>query len=274
MALPDSPLTRGEQYLAKAAGQDTALPNVPLTRTEQYLAKIAGQDVAIPNVPLTRLEQYLAAIAENGGGSSITVEPLTAIVNHTYTAPSGKAYNPVTVNVSNKYANSDIGKVVNTSKQLVAQSDYGSVASNGTYDTTDNNSITVNVEPRIVYLNDGTDDGTATLANPFSGLDYGSLMDGLAQSTAIWNAFIYFQFQGMDVLFHPFASHNAINAMEFLPNDGQGNPIGAYASWNSNGTLQDLEVLSGGQVQDLLSIAANIPCTTIIYGTTEPAPAE
>lgn len=68
MALPDSPLTRSEQYLAKAAGQDTALPNVPLTRTEQYLAKIAGQDVAIPNVPLTRMERYLDYIAENGGG--------------------------------------------------------------------------------------------------------------------------------------------------------------------------------------------------------------
>lgn len=68
MALPETPLTRGEQYLAKAAGEDTALPNVPLTRIEQYLAKIAGQDVAIPNVPLTRMEQYLAYIAENGGG--------------------------------------------------------------------------------------------------------------------------------------------------------------------------------------------------------------
>lgn len=99
MALPDSPLTRGEQYLAKAAGQDVALPNVPLTRIEQYLAKIAGQDVAVPNVPLTRLEQYLAAIAENGGGSSITVEPLTVTSNGTTTASEGMAYSPVTVDV-------------------------------------------------------------------------------------------------------------------------------------------------------------------------------
>lgn len=45
-----------------------ALPDSSLTRTEQYLAKIAGQDAEIPNVPLTRLEQYLAYIAENGGG--------------------------------------------------------------------------------------------------------------------------------------------------------------------------------------------------------------
>ena len=35
-----------------------------------------------------------------GGGSSVTVESLTATENKTYTAPSGKAYSPVTVNVS------------------------------------------------------------------------------------------------------------------------------------------------------------------------------
>jgi hypothetical protein len=174
------------------------------------------------------------------------------------------------VNVPNSYANSDIGKVVNASKQLVAQSDYGSVTSNGTYDTTDNNSITVNVEPGIVYINDGANGGTATLANPFDGLNYQTLMNGMRFQYAVWNAFIYFQFQGMDILYHPFAANGAINAMAFLPNDGQGNPIGAYALWNSNGILQDLEVLSGGQLQDLSSIAASIPCQTVIYGTTEP----
>jgi len=78
----------------------------------------------------------------------------------------------------------------------------------------------------------------------------------------------------MDVLYHPFTANNAINAMAFLPNDGEGNPIGAYASWNSNGILQDLEVLFGGQLQDMRSIAANIPCRTVIYGTTEPTPAD
>ena len=35
-----------------------------------------------------------------GGGGSITVEPITFTSNGTYTAPSGKAYSPVTVNVS------------------------------------------------------------------------------------------------------------------------------------------------------------------------------
>jgi len=35
-----------------------------------------------------------------GGGSGVTVEALTATENKTYTAPEGKAYSPVTVNVA------------------------------------------------------------------------------------------------------------------------------------------------------------------------------
>lgn len=210
-----------------------------------------------------------------GGGSSITVEPLTVTSNGTQTAPSGKAYSPVTVNVPNSYTDSDIGKVVgmaNATKQLLAQSDFVAL-SNGEYDTTFNKSVTVNVEPGAVYLNDGLDDGTATLANPFDRLDYQTLMSGMGYESAIWNAFIMFQFQGMNGLFHPFADNDVIVAMAFMPDDGQGNPIGAYAQWNRYGVLSSLYVLSGGQMQDLSSIAANIPCVTFIYGTTEPTPA-
>ena len=73
MALPDSPLTRGEQYLNRAATGDGVIPDVPVTRIERYLAKIAGQDVEIPAEALTRIEQYLAEIAENGGGGGEAV---------------------------------------------------------------------------------------------------------------------------------------------------------------------------------------------------------
>ena len=38
-------------------------------------------------------------VGGGGGGGDITVESLTATENKTYTAPSGKAYSPVTVNV-------------------------------------------------------------------------------------------------------------------------------------------------------------------------------
>lgn len=44
------------------------IPETPLTRKEQYLAAIAGADSKIPEKPLTREERYLAYIAENGGG--------------------------------------------------------------------------------------------------------------------------------------------------------------------------------------------------------------
>ena len=45
-----------------------ALPNEPLTRGEQYLNRIATGEGTIPDEPLTRMEQYLDYIAKNGGG--------------------------------------------------------------------------------------------------------------------------------------------------------------------------------------------------------------
>ena len=43
---------------------------------------------------------YVMGDAIGGGGSSVTVEELSVTENGTYTAPTGKAYSPVTVNVS------------------------------------------------------------------------------------------------------------------------------------------------------------------------------
>lgn len=98
MAIPNDPITREEQYLASMAGQEADLPQ-PITRVEKYLAKASGMDVETPD-PLTRVERYLDVIAESGG-SSVTVEPLVVTANGTTTAPSGKAYSPVTVDVPN-----------------------------------------------------------------------------------------------------------------------------------------------------------------------------
>lgn len=79
-----------------------------------------------------------------GGGGDITVEELNVTENGTVTAPSGKAYTPVTVNVPNSYSASDEGKVVSNGA-LVAQTAHAEVTQNGTVDTTLNNSVTVNV---------------------------------------------------------------------------------------------------------------------------------
>lgn len=100
MAIPDKAITRGEQYLAVMAGQSGTLPDEPITRKEHYLAKAAGQEVETPE-PITREEMYLNAIAEGGGGGGgVTVTPLSITENGTYTAPSGTAYSPVTVDVA------------------------------------------------------------------------------------------------------------------------------------------------------------------------------
>ena len=68
MALPDFPLTRGEQYLNRTATGSGTIPEFPLTRVDQYLNKIATGSGDTPEQPLTRMEQYLDYIAENGGG--------------------------------------------------------------------------------------------------------------------------------------------------------------------------------------------------------------
>ena len=49
-----------------------ALPNKPITRKEQYLAKAAGQATSVPEYPITREEAYLDKIAKGGGGSGGT----------------------------------------------------------------------------------------------------------------------------------------------------------------------------------------------------------
>lgn len=50
--------------------------------------------------PVTRKEIYLYRIATSGGGGGVSPEPISITENGTYTAPTGKAYTSVTVNVS------------------------------------------------------------------------------------------------------------------------------------------------------------------------------
>lgn len=61
------PITRKEQFLAKAGGQNIELPN-PVTREEMFLAAAAG--VGTAPAPITRKEMFLAAISGGGGGGS------------------------------------------------------------------------------------------------------------------------------------------------------------------------------------------------------------
>jgi hypothetical protein len=89
-------------------------------------------------------EIVLAKSFGNGGEADIDVQPLSVTENGDYNAPSGTAYNPVSVNVPNIYAASDEGKVVSNG-ELVSQTSQ-TVTENGTVDTTLVNSLTVDVQ--------------------------------------------------------------------------------------------------------------------------------
>lgn len=201
--------------------------------------------------------RYVWAIygeASGGGGSSITVEPLTVTQNGTTTAPSGKAYSPVTVNVPQPSGTENI-------------------AANGQYDVSTYAGANVNVQPSAVWINFGSEGGTATLANPFPGLDYNDLATEFVPGNGRLEAFIAFEISGIRAAFHPLSDGNNIVGMAFLPDGGDGNPIGGYALWTNLGTLSTLMIYAGGQMRDLTAMAANIPCDVMIYGTTAPPPA-
>lgn len=98
MALPE-PITRKEAFLNAAATGGGNLPD-PVTRVEMYLNKAATGSGDIPSEPVTREEMYLEALAQGGGGGGdVSVVSLTVTDNGVYTAPSGKAYSPVTVSI-------------------------------------------------------------------------------------------------------------------------------------------------------------------------------
>lgn len=76
---------------------------------------------------------------------SITLSALNVNENGVYTPSQGTGFSTVSVNVPNSYASSDEGKVVSNGA-LVAQTPLSQdITQNGTYNTTLNNSITVNV---------------------------------------------------------------------------------------------------------------------------------
>ena len=54
------------------------------------------------SIPVSEMANNILSIPSGGGGSSITVESLKVVENGTYTAPSGKAYSPVVVEIPTK----------------------------------------------------------------------------------------------------------------------------------------------------------------------------
>lgn len=75
-----------------------------------------------------------------------SLETKSIIANGTYTPSTGKdGFSQVTVDVPNSYAAGDEGKVVSSGALVAQTARAGEITANGTYDTTENNSVTVNV---------------------------------------------------------------------------------------------------------------------------------
>ena len=111
--------------------------------TESYLDNIADAIRAKLGTPAEFKPSQMATAIGQIQVANLETKSITA--NGTYTPSTGKdGFSQVTVNVPNSYAAGDEGKVV-SSGALVAQTAHEEITENGTYDTTTNNSVTVNV---------------------------------------------------------------------------------------------------------------------------------
>ena len=104
------------------------------------------------------------------------IDALSVTANGTYTASECDGFSPVTVNVPNTYTSSDEGKVVNNGA-LASQTSTTKTA-NGTYDTTLNNEVVVNVPVPVMpteyfeYTKDGDLYKTLTIHSSKQTLNY------------------------------------------------------------------------------------------------------
>ena len=115
--------------------------------TESHLHNIGDSIRAKLNVETQYLPSEMPAAIDSipTGGASVLVSK-TITQNGAYDPQDDNAdgYSDVTVNVPNTYTASDEGKVV-SSGALIAQTARATpITQNGTYDTTENNSVTVN----------------------------------------------------------------------------------------------------------------------------------
>lgn len=111
----------------------------------------------------------LAKKLGGGGGETVLINK-DINANGTYNASSDSAdgYKKVVVSVPNTYSAGDEGKVV-SSGALVSQSS-ANYTSNNTYDTTLINSVTVNVDATLAYLNKQLTGDAVYTGNALSGV--------------------------------------------------------------------------------------------------------
>lgn len=215
----------------------------------QSLITAANNTTGESDTTLTDAVQTLVDGYGQGGGSSITVEPLTVTSNGTQTAPSGKAYSPVTVNVPQPSGTKNI-----------------TISQNGT--TTENvknyasASISTNVQPTKII------DKNGKLSNIIAGTQSEfSEINSLIGVRKIF-AFVRYEFNGIPVGMALMQNDSSnIIGMAFNTDGTMANTMGVLINWNISGTVTAI-VLMGGQLQDLSSYAPMIDANLKVYGTT------
>ena len=184
----------------------------------------------------------------SGGGSSITVEPLTVTQNGTTTAPSGKAYSPVTVNVPQPSGTKNITILQNGTRTKNVEN-YASV------------SISTNVQPSKII------DRTGKLSTIIGTGDEFNAFNSALRNRNIF-AFVDYEFSGVPVgMALMSVNSNDIIGMAFKTDGTMANTMGVVIGWNIPGNVTAI-ALMGGQLQDLSSYAPAIDANLRVYGTT------
>lgn len=117
---------------------------------------------------------------DGGGGSSVTVEPLTVTQNGTTTAPSGKAYSPVTVNVPTPTPS------LQSKSVTVTQNGTQNITPDSGYDGLSSVAVTTNVpNPNYVETISGT------IGNP-----WGGRFAAIRDAVEVGNATAYITYSG------------------------------------------------------------------------------
>ena len=241
--------------------QDSTLTGI----ADAIRAKTGGSAAMTP-------AQMATEIGSISGGSSITVEPLTVTQNGTTTAPSGKAYSPVTVNVPNSYTNSDEGKVV-SGGSLVDQT-FLLIEHGGTHDTTTVNNVFVDISPTtLLTIEDKLNSLTSNISSDlFDGLR--TNLPAFGDLSAKLTAAVKYNFMGVRVLLNLFNygsynNENVIAGMAFDTDGSLNGTVGAVLMWSANSGLIRADVLMNGQLQDLLSYASQIDAVLVVSGVAD-----
>ena len=158
------------------------------------------------------------------------------------------------------------GKVV-SGGELVEQTPYGTVTENGSYDTTEHDSVEVSVEQGYVDFAAVT----GTLADPWGSLGYGGVFDMLDGISSVLCASASMAIDGTalgmgDVTVPLMAGGTRINAFGAVVDASSSQAF--HVAWDENG-LVSAYMEQDGAISDLSGYAGLIPTTLYVPVTGE-----